>query len=209
MRVSTRRRYGITVRTKQNDKNWCIFNHSSFICLIRIYNSNTIILKQYTVIQEQKSEYRMSQRSYIYFLFSSFRTLSAMTVCTLSSADRAHGVRSDGRWRQDSILSLCSTTGLPKGRRHLPHHHYHSLSLSDHSRFSRKTKTCLFCGCNHSSWSSFHTHWPEISPSAWYCSGTYFAYWWCTALIHEGKNSEEWILLRSSQIWGKWLNVKI
>lgn len=77
----------------------------------------------------------------------------------------------------------------------------HSLSLSDHSRFSRKTKTCLSCGCNHSSWSSSHTHWPEISPSAWHCSGMCFAYWWCTALIHEVKNSEEWILLRNTQIW--------
>lgn len=37
-----------------------------------------------------------------------------------------------------------------------------SLSLSDHTVMSvLKSKTCLFCGCNHSFWSSSHKRWPE------------------------------------------------
>lgn len=61
----------------------------------------------------------------------------------------------------------------------------HTLSLSDHIVSVQKTKTCLSCGCNHSSWSSSHTHWPEMSPSAWHCSAICFAYWWGTAVGEE------------------------
>lgn len=76
-----------------------------------------------------------------------------------------------------------------------------SLSLSDHVMSVLKTKTCLFCGCNHSFWSSPHTHWPEISPSTWHCSGMCFTYCWCTALIQDVRNSEQRIHLSKMQIW--------
>lgn len=107
------------------------------------------------IFKTSSFEFYPTHNHYIWpFLFSSCRTLSAMTVCMLSAVDLAHGARSEGRWRWDFILSLCSTTSQHKSTKSSS-----CIIFSITLAFVRITivlvirKTCMFCGSNLEFWS--------------------------------------------------------